>query len=284
MTGADPFVRWTLWRRLHVRAALVSAALLLAVGATMVLLLQHFSAQTALEAGQRMNLGLAQSVVEHQPPGLLDAEGRPDSARMKEMALHVMMINPAVEVYLLDRRGRVLAHALDGPTEPDPVGVQVDLSPVSRLLSAGGDAHSVLLPVLGTDPRSPGHANTFSVAAVPQAAGGMGYLYIVLNGSKAHRVAASLSNLRRVTRDVRLRGLGCGGQHRRTGHRLASTDAPLRRLTDEVKSFRESDGAGVPIEFGDEISVLRGAVQTLRQRMRNSSNCSKTVIANGASW
>ena len=267
MTGADPFVRWTLWRRLHVRAALVSAALLLAVGATMVLLLQHFSAQTALEAGQRMNLGLAQSVVEHQAPGLLDAEGRPDSARMKEMALHVMMINPAVEVYLLDRRGRVLAHALDGPTEPDPVGIQVDLSPVSRLLSAGGDAHSVLLPVLGTDPRSPGHANTFSVAAVPQAAGGMGYLYIVLNGSKAQRVAASLSNsdaLRAMSVFVVLAVVVSTVVLGIAWHQLTR---PLRRLTDEVKSFRESDGAGVPIEFGDEISVLRGAVQTLRQRI-----------------
>jgi signal transduction histidine kinase len=267
MTGAGPLVRCPPWRRLHVRAALVSAALLLAVGATMVLLLQHFSAQTALEAGQRMNLGLARSVVEHQPPGLLDAEGQPDSARMKELALHVMMINPAVEVYLLDGRGRVLAHALDGPSETDPVGVQVDLSPVRRLLSPSGGAHSVLLPVLGTDPRAPGHANTFSVAAVAQQGGDMGYLYIVLNGRKAQRVAASLSNsdaLRAMSVFVVLAVAVSAIVLGVAWHQLTR---PLRRLTDEVKSFREDDGARVPIESGDEISVLRDAVQTLRQRI-----------------
>ena len=48
-----------LWRRLHVRAALVTAPLLLALGTAMYLLVQHYSALTALEAGQRMNLGLA---------------------------------------------------------------------------------------------------------------------------------------------------------------------------------------------------------------------------------
>ena len=267
MTSAGPLVRWPPWRRLHVRAALVSAALLLAVGATMVLLLQHFSAQTALEAGQRMNLGLARSVVEHQPPGLLDAEGRPDSARMKELALHVMMINPAVEVYLLDARGYVIAHALDGPDEPDPVGVQVNLAPARRLLGAGGDARSVLLPVLGTDPRAPGHANTFSVAAVPQAGGGMGYLYIVLAGSKAQRVAASLSNsdaLRAMSVFVVLALAVSAVVLGVAWHQLTR---PLRRLTEEVKSFREEDVARLPISSGDEISVLRDAVQTLRQRI-----------------
>ena len=86
-----------MWQRLHVRAALVAAPLLLALGASMYFMLQHYSAQTALEAGQRMNLGLARYVVEHQPPGLIGADGEPDRARMKELGLHVMMINPAVE-------------------------------------------------------------------------------------------------------------------------------------------------------------------------------------------
>ena len=267
MTGLGSLVRWPLWRRLHVRAALVSAGSLLAVGAFMVLLLQHFSAQTALEAGQRMNLGLAHSVVEHQPPGLLSAEGRPDSKRMKELALHVMMINPAVEVYLLDGSGRVLAHALEGPSESDPVGVQVDLSPVRRLLGAGGDAHSVLLPVMGTDPRAKGQANTFSVAAVPQAGGGMGYLYIVLNGSKAQRVTASLSNsdaLRAMSVFVVL-AVAVGAVV--LGIAWHQLTRPLRQLTDEVRSFREDDGVRASAEPGDEITVLRDAVETLRHRI-----------------
>ena len=95
MKWARAGAQWPMWQHLHVRAALIAAPLLLALGATMYFMLQHFSAQTALEAGQRMNLGLARYVVEHQPPGLIGPDGRPDRARMKELGLHVMMINPS---------------------------------------------------------------------------------------------------------------------------------------------------------------------------------------------
>ena len=267
MSAAGSTMRWPLWRRLHVRAALVSAPLLLALGATMVVLLQHYSAQTALEAGQRMNLGLARYVVDHQAPGLLAADGRPDSARMSELALHVMMINPAVEVYLLDERGRVVAHALDGSSGPDPVGAQIDLLPMRRLLSAADDANSVLLPVLGTDPRTPGHANTFSVAAVPQAGGGMGYLYIVLNGSKAQRVSASLSNSDALRAMAVFVGLAVVMAAIVLWVAWRQLTRPLRELTDELKSFREDADARAHIESGDEIGVLRGAVRAMRQRI-----------------
>ena len=153
------------WQRLHVRAALAAVPLLLALGCTMYFMLQHFSAQTALEAGQRMNLGLARYVVEHQAPGLIGRDGQPNRARMKELGLHVMMITPAVEVYLLNPRGQVLAHALEGLQGPDPEVAQIDLLPVHHLLAqmAGGVPR---LPVLGTDPRNTTRANTFSVASV----------------------------------------------------------------------------------------------------------------------
>ena len=124
------------WRHLHVRAAMVAIPLLALLALAMVAMLHHYSAQTAIEASQRMNLGLADYIVEHQAPGLIAADGQADRGRMKELAHHVMMINPAVEVYLLDADGRVLAHALEGLQGLDPVGRVVDMAPVQRLLEA----------------------------------------------------------------------------------------------------------------------------------------------------
>ncbi|MBI5718763.1 MAG: HAMP domain-containing histidine kinase [Burkholderiales bacterium] len=256
----------SVWRRLHVRAALVAAPLLLGLGAAMYVLLQHYSAQTALEAGQRMNLGLARYVVDHQPPGLIGADGRPDRARMKELALHVMMINPAVEVYLLDANGRVLDHALEGLQGPDPVGAQVDLVPVRRLLRATNDA-TVLLPVLGTDPRDTGRANTFSVAAVSPPGGGMGYLYIVLNGRMAQSMSASLANsdaLRAMAIGAALSTLLAAAVLWLAWRQLTR---PLRQLTGELESFRDDGDAQARSEPGDEIGVLRRAVHAMQQRI-----------------
>ncbi|WP_428423057.1 sensor histidine kinase [Methylibium sp.] len=255
-----------MWRRLHVRAALVAAPLLLGLGAVMYFLLQHYSAQAALEAGQRMNLGLARYIVEHQPPGLINSAGRPDKGLVKELAVQVMAINPSVELYLLDTNGRVLAHALEGLRGPDPVGVQVDMAPMRRLLSAENDA-GVLLPVLGTDPRSPARANIFSVWAIAPPGGGMGYLYVVLNGSAAQGVAAGLGNsgaLRAMAIGAALSTLLAAAVLWLAWRHLTR---PLRQLTDELKSFRDDGDAGAQSESGDEIGVLRNAVQTLRQRI-----------------
>ena len=253
-------------RRLHVRAALLAAPLLLGLGAVMYLLLQHYSAQAALEAGQRMNLGLARYVVEHQPPGLITSAGQPDKGLVKELAMHVMAINPSVELYVLDADGRVMAHALDGERGPDPVGVQIDMAPMRRLLSAADDA-SVLLPVLGTDPRDPTRANTFSVSSIAPPGGAMGYLYIVLNGSAARGVTASLGNsgaLRAMAIGAALCTLLVAAVLWITWRHLTR---PLRQLTDELKLFRD-DGDGVLLnDCGDEIGVLRTAVQAMRQRI-----------------
>ena len=258
--------RWPMWQRLHVRAALIAAPLLLALGASMYFMLQHYSAQTALEAGQRMNLGLARYVVEHQPPGLIGSGGEPDRARMKELGLHVMMINPAVEVYLLDPQGRVLAHALEGLQGLDPVGMQVDLLPLRRLMDDAGDG-TPRLPVLGTDPRNPTQANTFSVAALSSNGEPAGFLYIILNGSMSQRVSASLTNSRA------LRAMACGAG---LATLLAAVvlwitwqqlTRPLRRLTDELRAYRDEATTLPSLESGGEIGVLRGAVHAMQGRI-----------------
>lgn len=266
MTRPRPPARARLWQRLHVRAALAAAPLLLALGASMYFMLAHYSAQTALEAGQRMNLGLARYVLDHQPPGLIGADGEPDRARMKELGLHVMKINPAVEVYLLDPRGRVLAHALEGLQGPDPVGGLVDLQPVRQLMVDAGDG-TPRLPVLGTDPRSPAQANTFSVAQIGVDGRPAGFLYIILNGSMAQRVAASLTNshaLRAMAWGAGLATVLAALVLWLTWHQLTR---PLRGLTDELRTFRDDAATPSGFDAGGEIGVLRGAVHALQSRI-----------------
>ena len=278
---------WPVLQRLHVRAALVATPLLLLLGASMVLLLQHFSAQTALEAGQRMNLGLARYVLEHQPPGLIGPDGQPERARMKELALHVMMINPSVEVYLLDTGGRVLAHALEGLQGPDPVGAQVDLAPVRRLLQSSGE--TVRLPVLGTDPLQAARANTFSVAALD--AGGSAapgaYLYIVLNGRMAQSVAASLANSQALRAMAVGAALATGLAALVLWISWRQLTRPLRSLTDQLRSFRDDAAAPPGQHPGDEIDILRQAVRAMQariaeqfQRLEDSDRQRRELISN----
>ncbi|MFN3494628.1 MAG: sensor histidine kinase [Hydrogenophaga sp.] len=254
------------WRRLHVRAALLAAPLLMLLGAGMYLLLQHYSAQTALEAGQRMNLGLAQYVVDHQEPGLLDAQGKPNSARVQELAMHVMKINPAVEVYFLDRQGRVLAHALEGLQGPDPVGSQVEMEPFRQLLEPAKGT-TPRFPLLGTDPIQPNRPTTFSVAPLMSSAGVVdSYLYIVLNGRLVQSEAASLGNsrtLQAMALAAAVASLLAAAVLWLVWHQLTR---PLRELSSELSAFR-GEGTTAQAIRRDEIDVLRGSVRDLQNRI-----------------
>lgn len=261
-----PAVVLPAWRRLHVQAALLAVPLLLLLGAGMFLLLKHYSTQAALEASQRMNLGLAQYVVDHQAPGLLDEQGRPNLARVDELAKNVMMINPSVEVYLLSGKGKVLAHALDGVQGVDPVGSAVDLGPVRDMI-ANPRAESLRLPLLGTDPRAAQQTNTFSAAPLGQAGQAPGYLYIVLNGNEAQAVVASLDN----SSAVQAMGLSVLLAVSLAGVVLwlswRHLTRPLHELTQEVRAFRGEEHAERSAEHSGEIGMLRLSFLQMRERI-----------------
>jgi signal transduction histidine kinase len=276
----------TSWRDriapLHAKLTLVAVALMAAAGLVLGMASMRHAEHVALEATQRLNLNLARDIVKHQPRALVDADGRADDALVGDVAMMVMTINPAVEVYVLDSAGRILAHALEGP---QPRATHVDLDRVRSLLAPDGPA---MLPVLGDDPRQPGRSTVVSLAPIdpaPAASGvgtaasearnPRGYVYVVLQGmdhqaASVARDSASAA-LRRGAAGIALVLLGAALVFALTLTRLTR---PLRRLADEVESFRRDAGqpdaqvrdpARVP--GGDEVERLARATQAMRERI-----------------
>jgi signal transduction histidine kinase len=255
------------WRRLHVRAALLTAPLMSLLGICMYLLLQQFSAQNALEATQRMNLGLAQYVVEHQEPGLLNERGLPDSSRVQELSMNVMKINPSAEVYFLDPQGKVLAHALEGLKDVDPIGTLVDLQPIERLLKTSSGA-APSLPLKGSNPLSRDQTTIFSVAPLRAGDGSLAsYLYIVLNSRLAQSESANLAN----SRTLQAMALAAAAVSILAALVLwlawRHLTRPLRQLTDELCTFRGEGSVPDDASQGDEIGMLRGSVRDMQKRI-----------------
>jgi signal transduction histidine kinase len=247
--------------RLHVRLSLLAAALMALAGAALWLQSAQYGERSALEATQRMNLDLADYIVAHQPRPLITADGRADSALIREMAGMVMKINPAVEVYLLDPRGQVLAHALDGV---GPLQTRVDVSRVQELVSP---RRPQMLPVQGDDPRQAGRSTIVSVAPVNDGATLRGYLYVVLQGHDQTAARATLdssSALRTATLGIGLVVLGAALVFALVLSRLTR---PLRRLTGELESFRGDTDAASPAPAGGEIERLTQATHAMRERI-----------------
>jgi two-component system OmpR family sensor kinase len=247
--------------KLHVRLSLLAALLMALAGAALWLQSARHGERSALEATQRMNLDLADYIVAHQPRPLIGADGRADEALMHEMSMMVMKINPAVEVYLLDPRGQVLAHALEGV---GPLATRIDVSRVQELVSPRRPQR---LPVQGDDPRQPGRSTIVSVAPVNEGATMRGYLYVVLQGHEQKAARAtfdSSSALRSAALATALIVLGAALVFALV---LAWLTRPLRRLTQEVDAFRGDAGAAAVAPAGGEIERLTQATQAMRDRI-----------------
>jgi signal transduction histidine kinase len=127
------------------------------------------------EAAQKLSQDLAAHIVSHNHP-LLSA-GQVNQPALKGIFDDLMAVNPAIEVYLLDGDGTILAFS----APPERVQLQrVNIAPIEQFLSK-----DTPFPLLGDDPRHPGQRNIFSVAAVHQAEAAQGYLYVILAGEAA---------------------------------------------------------------------------------------------------
>ncbi len=143
------------------------------------------SNQYHLEVTQRLNSSLAMYVAGAKP---LIKQGKVQEKTIKELAHMVMIVNPGVEVYLLDKQGAILANALP---EGSVALNHVDLAPIKAMIA--GESH---FPSLGKDPRNPQQGKIFSAFTVEdtQSKTFAGYLYIVLAGEAYQNMAESLEN------------------------------------------------------------------------------------------
>jgi two-component system, OmpR family, sensor kinase len=274
-------------RPLHVRLTVVSLVMLLLLGCGLWALVARLQAQSAQETTQRLGLGLAQYVVAQQKADLVDAQGKVNHAAMNELAMHVMMVNPAVEVYLLDPQGRVVGHALEGAGTNNPLGRQVDVARVQGLVGAkAGGQQQPRLPWLGDDPLVPNRPNIVSVAALGDAQAPRGYVYVVLQGQAQQRVAASLGNsstLRALAWSAAALTLVLAAL---LVWALNKITWPLRALTEQAQSYRAATwqhtalpgtadaparatpwAPGLAPAHGDDIEALRAVFDQLQQRV-----------------
>ena len=145
-------------------------------------LIERYSTQNYYEEiTQRLNASIAMYVTGERQ---LMENFVVDHQALSLLAQQAMVINPTVEIFLLDIEGNILAHALP----PDSiVRNRVDLAPVKALI--GGN---VEMPLRGTDPRNLDREKIFSAFPVKHNDVLQGYLYAVLGGAKYDELANSI--------------------------------------------------------------------------------------------
>ncbi len=254
-------------RALHVRLALLLAAILIPAGALAIAAALRGARAYHQEITQRTDAGLAANLVaELGPDATLPVKEAPASGAWAELVKMLAMAHPGVEIYVLDPDGTVV----QAPATVTPALRRVDLEPVRAFLDARSGAPRVF-PILGTDPRRGGRT-VFSAARLP--AGGL--LYVVLTDE----TRASLARSVRTSTSLRLvawggglglavlLGVGVLGFTLLT-RRLRRLDAAMRRFQAHDAAGPAETGAG-PAEppHGDEIDALSTGFDELTARVR----------------
>lgn len=172
------------------RLTLVFAGLLCGFGLLVGLVGRQVLNTQERDALQRLSHGLARHIVEHWPAVAHSTGGDTERRALDEVLGMLMVVNPAIDVYVLDAQGSVRAYLGDPLAVRQP---QVDLAPVRAFLA------DAALPLLGTDPKHPGGGKIFSAAMFPAQPGDAappGYLYVVLEGQAHEQVAGHIGQQR----------------------------------------------------------------------------------------
>lgn len=245
------------------RLAIVFAVLLLVCSGTSAWLQLRSNRMHELEVVQALSRDVAESIA--RDAQLTDANGLMPNA-VRNLFNQLMMVNPSVEVYLLEPDGRIAGHAApEGRLRRD----RVDLEPVHRFIDGQ------MLPILGDDPRSRDGRKVFSAAPLSVNGRQVGFIYVVLLG-EAHDLLAARGSADAVLKTALL-SIGMVGLLCLAAGLVAFTliTRPLRRLTESVRQF---DMHGVPPEMQerspnvadhsrDEIAVLDAAYRQMVLRI-----------------
>ena len=92
-----------------------------------------------------------------------------------------MVINPSLEVYLLDTEGKILTYFAP---EKKIIMESVDLEPIKKFVDEEGKEF-----VMGNNPRDPKAHSTFTADEVYEGDILRGYLYIIISGEEFNNAA-----------------------------------------------------------------------------------------------
>lgn len=160
-------------RSLYSKLALVLLGLFFLIGISFVIISVFITEKYQQEVNQKLNRGLAGLIVSEK---IILQDKRIDQEALKEIFHMLMVINPSIEIYLLDPEGNILAFS----AEPGKVmRKRVDLAPVITLIDG-----NPVLPLLGDDPRDTGGKKVFTAATIAPRGKLEGYLYVILGGER----------------------------------------------------------------------------------------------------
>ena len=272
-----------MFKTLYSKLALVLTGLFCLVGVAFAIITIFSADMYQQEVNQKLNSNLAQYIVNEKD---LIKNKRINQDALKDLFHMLMVINPSIEIYLLDNNGKILAFS----APPGKVKrKKIDLDPLLEWIK--GDRTQI---ILGEDPRNLEGKKVFTAAPVFDGKKQAGYLYVILGGEEYDGIAAKIkkSFIIRLSMWIMLGSLLFALV---TGLILfAMLTGRLKKLAYTMDSFKkgemidlEKETSSIKNKSWDEIDRLASSFKSLAERindqmekLQKSDSLRRELVAN----
>ncbi len=214
------------------------------------------------EVMQKLNQQVARHIVEETELLQDDRVNRP---ALRQLFHSLMILNPSLEIYLLDHEGGILAFSAP-PWKV--VRLSVDVDPIKRYLAGASDT---LFPLRGDDPRNTNRSKVFSAARVPFNNQPDGYLYVILGGEEYDSIASRIQSSYILRNSLWVIGGGLSVALSSGMLLFVVLTRRLKRLTRAMTAFEHDPGIAPKLPAkarrGDEIDTLAAVFQSMTKKI-----------------
>ena len=170
-------------RSFYARISILFLVLILLLGGASLITAFNASRHLFDEVEQLLNREYAASIAQELHPMVKDGFSKDN---IKDAIHYMMVLNPMVEIYLLDQEGKIISYF----THPDEKLIRYQIEVTSLLSFIDSDGLDI---VQGCDPRTENSKKPFSAARL-QMGDETGFVYVILRGQSYDRSLAMVGN------------------------------------------------------------------------------------------
>jgi len=229
------------------------------------------------EASQRLNEEVAAHIADENK---CFVNGKANDEALKEVFHDIMVINPSIEVYLLDTEGKILTYF--APNK-EIILEYVPLDPIYEFLEVGASTF-----VMGVDPKNGSMMKGFSVAKVYEESVHRGYIYVILGGEEYENATQFVLGSYMLRLGVRSMTITLIAAALFSLIVIGVLTRNIRKIVNVIRKFKEGDlsariklkSKGELREFADSFNEMADTIVKNIEEMKTMDNLRRELVAN----
>ncbi|MFC2094013.1 ATP-binding protein [Bacteroidota bacterium] len=229
------------------------------------------------ETGQKLNAEVAPHIAAENK---CFVNGEANEEALKEVFHDVMIINPSIEVYLLNPEGKILTYFA-----PNKI-IKLDyvpLDPIKEFLEVGTSTF-----VMGVDPKNEKVMKGFSASEVYEDSVFMGYIYVILGGEEYESATQFVFGSYMLRLGVRSMAITLIAAALFSLIALAFITRNLSKIIYVIRKFKDGDlNARIKLKGGDELGEFADSFNEMAdtivsdiEEMKTMDNLRRELVAN----